>query len=154
MAIIDPPCYNRSEAFYKSQMPIPVRQAFSLEVFEKFGFPTSVESINDLRPFLDTMQDGRLKDYFDELGGYSQYDAQEFVRAIRVHFEFQRKYFPNKELIVPLDIISSGLLVAKKLKYFLPQVKNIIEFGPGAAGTSLFLKSYLPSIKNITYVEA
>jgi hypothetical protein len=154
MAIIDPIAYRRIETSYKVSMPTSIRQAFSLEVFEKCGFPTLVDSIVDLRPFLNTMQDGRFRKYYEELNGLSEFDSQLFIFAVKKHFQVQQKYFPNKNPILPFDILISGLLVAKKLKYFVPNAKKILEIGPGVCQTSFFLKDYLPNLENISYVEA
>jgi len=154
MTIIDPAAYNRIEQRYKLQMPIVIRQALNLEVFEKFGFPIKVDSIVDLRLFLNTMQDGRFKQYFDELGGITQSDNKLFLEALKKHLELQKKYFPNDELIVPLDIMMSGLLIAKKLHYFVPDITRILEIGPGVGQTSFFLSSYVNNLKSVCFVEA
>ena len=154
MAVIDPVSYSSIEIKSKSSVPIFIRQAFDLEVFQNIGFPIRVDNFLALRPLLDTMQEGRFRGYVEELGGFSEGDVEKLMRAIRSHLSFQKKYFPQSSQILPLDTMASGLLVAKKLSYFTGSVSNVLEIGPGVCSTAFFLDKYIKNLKSITYVEA
>lgn len=154
MAIIDPITYSSIELKTKEGVPIFIRQAFDLEVFNNIGFPTRVDNIMALRPLVDTMQEGRFRAYIEELNGFSEFDVGLLVEAIKRHFAFQRKYFPHEMMILPLDTMASGLLVSKKLFYFVGSAKNILEIGPGVCSTAFFLQNYINKLESIAYIEA
>jgi hypothetical protein len=87
--------------------------------------------------------------------GVSPSDLDNFIGNIKIHIKFQDRYWPylqrkankNSGAIIPLDTMMSGLLIAKKLSYFVPNARNIIEFGPGVTQTAFFWESICHLLK-------
>jgi hypothetical protein len=154
MTVIDPISYSNIELKSKASVPIFIRQAFDLEVFQNIGFPIRVDNFLALRPLLDTMQEGRFRGYIEELGGFSEDDVKRLLAAIRSHLVFQQQYFPQVSKILPLDTMASGLLVSKKLSYFTGSIGSVLEIGPGVCSTAFFLNQYIKNLKSVAYIEA
>src|SRR5690349_19375336 len=98
--MLDQVQYRLAENVAKQQLPTwRIAQRHTLEVFEKAGFPVRVNSLADLRPLIDTMQENRFDSYMRELGGLTPARHSLLMNALRGISIFQLKYFNTQELI-------------------------------------------------------
>src|SRR5271163_4913686 len=91
---MDITAYRRAEtAAISSLMSWRDLQAHRPVTFEFVGFPTRADSVMDLRPILDTMQEGNWDPIQREMGGLSKRDVGDLVDALRSWREFAEATF-------------------------------------------------------------
>lgn len=152
--MLDSAQYRLSEHIAKQRLPTwRIAQRHALEVFEKAGFPVRVESLSDLRPLIDTMQENRFDSYMRELGGLTPAHEALLVGALRDIGLFQLKYFNSREIIVPFSTVMSALAIYHKISVLKPGFRNVLELGPGCGYTALFFARH-PGLENYSSVEA
>jgi hypothetical protein len=152
--MLDTARYRLAEQIAKQQLPTwRIAQRHALEVFEKAGFPVRAESLADLRPLLDTMQENRFDGYMRELGGLTPANEALLVGALREIGLFQLKYFNSQEIIIPFSTVMSALAIYHKISILKPGFRNVLELGPGCGYTMLFFAQH-PALENYSSVEA
>ena len=112
--MLDSAQYRLSEHIAKQRLPTwRIAQRHALEVFEKAGFPVRAESLSDLRPLIDTMQENRFDSYMRELGGLTPAYEALLVGVLRDIGLFQLRYMNSQEIIVPFSTVMSALATGK-----------------------------------------
>lgn len=150
--MIDHLSYRAAESIASSD--VSLQQAYVPASFRGDGnIPTRVESIQDLRHMLDTMQEHRFDGYMQEIHGLSD-DEHKSIRAqIDLLTEMQIIHFPDHTPIKPLDTIMSAWALWKKLTVARPNAKTILEIGPGCGYLSCFLAAN-SNVTNYTQIES
>lgn len=152
--MLDSVQYRLSEHIAKQRLPTwRIAQRHALEVFERAGFPVRVESLSDLRPLIDTMQENRFDSYMRELGGLTPALVALLVGALREIGLFQLRYMNSQEIIVPFSTVISALAIYHKISMLKPDFRNVLELGPGCGYTMLFFAQH-PGLENYSSVEA
>lgn len=152
--MLDPTQYRLAETIAKQQLPTwRIAQRHTLEVFEKAGFPVRANSLADLRPLIDTMQENRFDSYMRELGGLTPARRSLLIGALRDICILQLKYLNTQEVIVPFSTVMSALAIYQKISLLKPDFKSVLEIGPGCGYTSLFFARH-EGLENYSSIEA
>jgi hypothetical protein len=152
--MLDSAHYRLSERIAKQQLPTwRIAQRHALEVFEKAGFPVRADSLADLRPLIDTMQENRFDSYMKELGGLTPAREALLMTALREISRFQLKYFNSSEVVVPFSTIMSALAIYQKISILKKNFRNVLELGPGCGYTMLFFAQHT-GLENYSSIEA
>ncbi|MDD4951389.1 MAG: hypothetical protein PHV85_02450, partial [Desulfovibrionaceae bacterium] len=118
-----------------------VARRHNLDHYERYGFPVRITTFLETRQLLDTMQESRFERLQEELGGLSEADLGALVEACLELARFQRRHYPGRSLLLPLDTVLAMLVVYKKLDGLAPGFKSILEVGPGCGYLALFLRN-------------
>jgi hypothetical protein len=145
--------YNRFEAEARSRLPDLYKDNKWGIVPETQGHLVWVQELKGLQPLLNRFQCDRFRSYLYELGGLSKEDLALFGSAKNALISIQKSYYPEIEPIVPVETMLSALTIYRKIKTARPQVRTILEIGPGAGLNSLFF-SCDENISNYTQIEA
>lgn len=152
--MLDISYYRFAEEKAKNNLPTwLISKKYSLEVFEKEGFPTRLSNIQQLKQIFNTMQEDRFDIYMRELGGFNDEDLSIFLEALKKSIDFQRIYFPTKSLILPLDTLMAFFVIYHKIHKLNPKARTIFEIGPGSGFFAFFLNRF-QSLQNYTYTDA
>jgi len=132
-----------------------VAQKYNLDIFMSEGFPVRLNNFQQLRQIFDTMQEGHFETVMKlEQKGFRDEDLSLLIDILVEIIEFQYTIFPKKEVIFPLDTILSQFSMLIKVRELNPNVKNILEFGPGVGMQMFMLKKLLAELKSYTYSDA
>jgi hypothetical protein len=74
------------------------------------SFPSQIETVNDLAPILDTMQENRFEKFMEELGGLSDEDLDLFLGALVQSFIFQKTYMPGVRPRLPITTLFASFI--------------------------------------------
>lgn len=116
-------------------------------------FPQGVDSLMDLYPILDTMQEGRYEGFVREAGGFTQSEILSLLQSLGDYVLMHRIHFPHRAIRIPLATMASALMIVRKLERYLPEAEAILEIGPGCGATFFMLRG-LGSLKRFASVEA
>jgi len=134
-----------------------LKQMHSPHVFEKAGFPVALESIDDLKFLLDTMHEGRIVAFCQELGGLGETDLETLRRVFGVYCDFFAHTFSSPRAIAPLGTLLAHHVIARKLAGYVTSTgierPRILEYGPGCGYLSFFLHQW-PNLGHYAQVEA
>jgi hypothetical protein len=146
--------YRMNERLAKASLPAwQIGQTHNLDHFERVGFPVRVETLQELGPLLDTMQENRFEKYMQELGGLTPEEYALLVDASRDAVLFQLRFFPYRQPVVPASTLLSVLRLYNKIKGVNEQFESVLEIGPGCGYLSFFLKSHR-ALRNYSQIEA
>lgn len=146
--------YRFAEEKAKNSIPTwLISKRYNLDVFEREGFPIRLNNTQQLSQIFNTMQEERFDIYMKEIGGFCANDLSIFISALKKSIEFQRLFFPKKDIILPLDTLMAFFVIYKKIYGLNPNAKTILEIGPGSGFSSFFLNIF-ESLTNYTYTEA
>jgi hypothetical protein len=120
-------------------------------IFAAAGFPMHIDSTDELRNVLDTMQENRFPGFVEELGGFDEEEEAAFVDALVDYCLFYRINFPGREALMPLSTMVAHFALARKLKGLAP--RRILEIGPGCGYLSFFLKRWT-NLENYSQIES
>ena len=67
--------YNSLEKINKKKLPNLIIECFASHAFDKIGYPTRVEEFQELKKFIDVMQENR---YFDNLKRLKYLSKEEY----------------------------------------------------------------------------
>jgi SAM-dependent methyltransferase len=129
-----------------------VAAAHNLAHFEKAGFPVRINSLPELRPLLDTMQENRFDAYMEEMGGFTQLECGTFINACRETILFQLIYFPQQPYL-SLSTLISNFCLYLKMRRIKPSLERVLEIGPGCGYLSFFLKDHI-NLEDYSQIEA
>src|ERR1700722_17074103 len=103
--MLDPFTYRSNEVLAKKDPALELRaRAHVVEHFENIGFPVRINSIQEVGPILNTMQENRFNLYMQEMGGLTELEFDMFINACRRHMDFQRKFLPFRRVMAPLSV--------------------------------------------------
>lgn len=137
--MVDFPAYRRAEIEAMGRIQNwRDMQAHRPASFEACGFPVRMESIMDLRPILDSMQDNAWEKMHRELGGLSERDVSDLVVVLRSWQEFATLNFGIRDGRLPFNAMIAHLALYRKLCRY--PFKNILEIGPGVGYLSFFMQ--------------
>lgn len=122
-------------------------------VFQNQGFPVRADSFLDLAQILDTMQEGRFDYYMKELGGFTEEDANVFVKACLDYVDFYSSFFQRERVVVPLSTLIAHFVAYKKLLGYDPRFTRVLELGPGCGYLSFFLRNHA-TLEDYTQIES
>jgi SAM-dependent methyltransferase len=152
--MLDPYTYRVSERLAKSSLPAwQIAQTHNLDHFEKSGFPVRIESVQDLGPLIDTMQENRFDKYMRELGGLTLHEYELVLDASCRAVSFQLKFLPSRRPVVPASTLMSVFCLYKKLMGVNPSFRSVLEIGPGCGYLSFFLQQH-NALENYSQIEA
>lgn len=121
--------------------------------FDNSGFPTNIESEQELYQILDSMQETRFDPYMRELGGLSQQEYNTFAGVLCSYVSMHLRHFPHRKLKIPLSTMLSHFAVYRKISRYKENFNSIFEIGPGCGALSFFLKDHA-ALTNYSFVEA
>lgn len=130
-----------------------ISKRYNLEIFEKEGFPTRLNNVQQLKQIFNTMQEDRFDIYMQELDGLNDDELEFFMEALKKSIEFQRIYFPKKDLILPLDTLMAFFIIFNKIYKLNPNAQSILEIGPGSGFSPFFLGQF-KSLEKYIYTDA
>ena len=130
-----------------------ISKSYNLDVFQKSGFPIQFDNIQELYKIFDTMQEERFDSFIKELKGLTQEEIQLLSKVLINIIKFQLIYFPEKEIIIPLDTLISQFTLSQKIIQLKNSKCSIFEFGPGS-GLHSFIFKEIDQIKTYTYTDA
>jgi len=133
-------CYDDAEQDGKSRVPNVAIQAFNLDTFAFFGYPTKVSRRDELWRYHDVMQDGRFEMYLGKLGNSLDHDAELVRTAGSAIATFSEDHFGFSS--VGKDMLSASLFQFAALKETcadLPRPWTILEIGPGCGFLGLLV---------------
>jgi hypothetical protein len=152
--MLDSDTYRTSERLAKARLPAwQIAQTHNVDHFEKVGFPVRINSVQELGPLLDTMQENRFDKYMRELGGLTAEEYALIVAACRHAVLFQLNFFPSRQPVLPASTLLSVFCLYKKLIGIDPNFRSVLEIGPGCGYLSYFLKDHR-SLENYSQIEA
>jgi SAM-dependent methyltransferase len=152
--MLDVQTYRANELLAKSMVPHwRIAQTHNLDHFERAGFPVRIDSVRELGPIFDTMQENRFANYMSELGGLSDAEYDMTLAACRDAVIFQMTYLPHREPVLPISTLLSALALYKKLCGVSETFKSVLEIGPGCGYLSFFLKHHR-TLTNYSQIEA
>ena len=122
-------------------------------VFQNQGFPVRADSFLDLAQILDTMQEGRFDYYMKELGGFTEEDANVFVKACLDYVDFYSSFFQRERVVVPLSTLIAHFVAYKKLLGYAPRFTRVLELGPGCGYLSFFLRNHA-ALEDYSQIES
>jgi hypothetical protein len=152
--MLDPYIYRASESFAKSAIPSwHVSRTHNVDHFQNVGFPVRINTYNELRMIIDTMQENRVESYMKELGGLNEDDYETLIKAAIDFVEFQGMFFSNRQPVIAISTLISNLAIYKKIISYDPNIESVLEIGPGCGYISFFLKNQ-KNLKNYSQIEA
>jgi SAM-dependent methyltransferase len=152
--MLDPQTYRASERLAKSLLPHwRVAQTHNLDHFERAGFPVRIDSVRELGPIIDSMQENRFTSYMNELGGLSEAERALVLDMCRDAVRFQLTYLPHRPPVLPISTLLSVLTIYKKLRGINENFSSVLEIGPGCGYLSFVLKHHAP-LQNYSQIEA
>src|SRR5580693_4323103 len=106
--MLEPEAYRISERLAKAQLPTwRVAQTHNVDHFEKAGFPVRISTLREVGQLLDTMQENRFEKYMRELGGLTESEYAQVIKACRDAVLLQLTYLSNRRPILPLSTLLS-----------------------------------------------
>jgi hypothetical protein len=121
-------------------------------VFRQVGFPTEVESTDELANLLDTMHENQFDAFMTELNGMSDDEIGILLDALVDYCRFFRVHFPGPEAPIPLSTMIAHQAIAMKLRG-LGMARRILEIGPGCGYLSFFLARW-SGLENYAQIES
>ncbi|HEY4256781.1 MAG TPA: hypothetical protein VGM66_06185 [Candidatus Udaeobacter sp.] len=152
--MLDSATYRVNEQLAKASLPAwQIAQTHNVDHFEKVGFPVRINSVQDLGPLLDTMQENRFEKYMTELGGLTPQEYVQVIEACRHSVLFQLNFFPGRQPVLPASTLLSVFCLYKKLRGVNPSFRSVLEIGPGCGYLSYFLRHH-HALENYSQIEA
>jgi putative glycosyltransferase (TIGR04372 family) len=144
LQLLSPAEYDRAEADASENLPNRVIECAQTEVFTLLGYPTRVHSIRALWRYVDVMQEGRLKETFDNLlGGKITDEEMHICREItkNIWTLSSREY---ARPMISRDCLARALVVFRHIRFLFPPGAIILEIGGGSGylGALLALAGY------------
>lgn len=122
------------------------------DIGKSLGFPSRVDTLDDLVLILDWMHENRFDDFVRELGGLSDADLAEFADAFADYCRFFLAVFQSREITMPLSGMISQYAVARKLRG-IPRRRSLLEIGSGT-GLMAFFVARDEAIERYDQIEA
>lgn len=117
-------------------------EAQTVNTFIRVGFPVRIENPQEAGQLVDTMQEGRFESFMTEFDGIDDVDRELLVRALVSSVQFQLSHFPIRKPVVPISTMMSALALYRKIRSFNPNVRNVLEVGPGCGYLAFFLRQH------------
>ena len=135
-------------------------EAFSLVVFDTIGYPSKVDSASLLWRYHDCMQEGRYESFLDYLcRKLLNTEIQALRELLPYLYDFSvrlgspRPSSAKNSLISSLYYCRIHSAVCKALSVQLPNVTEVVEFGPGSGKLPIVLKK-CAGVRKYTAIEA
>ncbi|MBK8477041.1 MAG: class I SAM-dependent methyltransferase [Opitutaceae bacterium] len=151
--MIDGPTYRLSENLARQCLPNwHLAQVHRVD-FDNDYFAKNPLSNRELAPIFDTFHEHRFDFYMREWGGLGADDLEAVVDALCDSVLLQRRVWPDRQPRLPVSSVMAAFSAYKKLLGWAPEVKTVLEVGPGTGLISLFMKR-LPALERYSQVEA
>jgi hypothetical protein len=150
--MIDPAAYRAADTrAYRSSSEWIWRQILCGSHLDGSGFPADVESIQDLRPLIDSIDNGRFHKFVRELNGLRPDDMNLLVALMHQFAWFYVQAFQDRNAVLPVNGLLSHLPVFRKI---VAQVRHrsVLEIGGGSGFLSFFLATE-PKIEQQARIE-
>ena len=123
--------YNKYEKKAINQLPNRVIEAFQPTEFYNTGYPTRIETDEELWKYIDVMQIKRYENnVINGLGGLSEDEFEIYRRLTKNICEFSKKYFSKS--FVARNSISRSFIVFRALRQIYNEyTPTVYEIGPG-----------------------
>lgn len=152
--MLEPQIYRANESLAKSFLPSwRIARIHNLDHFERVGFPVRLNTIRELAQIIDTMQEHRFDAYMRELDGLNADEHDAVVRACRDVIEFQLTYLPHRPAVLPISTMISAYALYRKICGAKPDVRSVLEIGPGCGYLSFFLRHHA-ALEDYSQIEA
>ena len=131
--------YNATEA--KAIQVLPVMHRDNIWGIDPDKYALRVDDLDALIPLLDRMHIPDRFEYFQyELGGLSNDDVSRIANAARKVLDLQAQHMSLANAVIPYSTLLATFAVRRKMKDAKPDVKSILEIGPGAGLTALYFE--------------
>lgn len=99
----------------KKQLPNRFLESFQPEVFLNVGFPTRIEDDCEVYKFLDSMHDGRLKEYYEHrnMNCAPTYKEFELIKKLAKNIYSFSKSTYGKGIVVKAPMLCSTHILRK-----------------------------------------
>ena len=126
--------YDLSEKEGKKNLSNRFLQAFQPVTFDKAGYPTRIESEDEVYRFLDTMHENRLKLYYES--EYYEYaptciEFEIIKKVVKNIYEFSRKKYGHGIIVKATMLSSMNVLRRIKCLTVSENLPTIFEVGGG-----------------------
>lgn len=139
--------YDLSEKEGKKNLSNRFLQAFQPVTFDKAGYPTRIESEDEVYRFLDTMHENRLKLYYES--EYYEYaptciEFEIIKKVVKNIYEFSRKKYGHGIIVKATMLSSMNVLRRIKCLTVSENLPTIFEVGGGTGilGALLYETGY------------
>jgi hypothetical protein len=105
--------------------------------YEITDFPARVESLLDIAPHVNRLQEGRFDRFQLELGGLTEEDCDLIVTALVDYACMASLLFSTHAVSLPLDTAMAMLALYRKIDW--RPCADVLEIGPGAGFLSFYL---------------
>ncbi|WP_027186528.1 hypothetical protein [Desulfovibrio inopinatus] len=151
--MLDMIAYRQYETIARAALPNwQIAQRHNLDHFEKTGFPVRLTTLAETRQLFDTMQEHGFAKYQEDFGGLSEADFTTLVETCAALINFQLVHYPEQTPLVPVDTALAALCSWKYITGLQPNLRSVLEIGPGCGFLSLFASRF-QQLDNYSTVE-
>jgi hypothetical protein len=125
--------YNKNEKIAYKNFPIFKLRAFSPSTFQKYNFPDKLSSDYEIWKYLDSQQEFRIVEYFNDHLKYLTDDEMKAIESVAKKYSEYSKFFNRGTIPIGINqMISSISTIRSLLSYQKSKSLNILEIGPGS----------------------
>jgi len=133
--------YKKIEKFVINNIPIFKLRSFLPYTFQKYNFPTEINSWYEIWKYLDSQQEFRVGECFKKLN-YLSIDEMNAIESIGKKYSKYSRYF--KRITIPIGIngMMSNISTIRTLLSFKKKKLSILEIGPGSGMLGLLANHF------------
>ena len=125
--------YNKNEKIAYKNFPIFKLRAFSPSTFQKYNFPDKLSSDYEIWKYLDSQQEFRIVEYFNDHLKYLTDDEMKAIESVAKKYSEYSKFFNRGTIPIGINqMISSISTIRSLLSYQKSKSLNVLEIGPGS----------------------
>src|SRR5260221_12445419 len=143
--------YDRAEQEAIARFPNRIIECVQPITFQAVGYPARVNSVSELWRYADVMQEGRVPNAFEVLGGLTQHEFELFKSVSEEVIDVTGRL---GHTIVPGAALMRALLAYRAIKADHPRGGHILEFGPGSGYVSMLLLANGFSVSTVDVTQA
>lgn len=136
---MDIKAYNNLENINKSLLPNKIVECFAPYHFEKSGYPTTINKIDELSKYFDVMQENR---YFQNIEFLENITVEEFQLLKKIANEIKKFSNTFNKFSLGRNTITRCLISKRIIDNFLNKKSSILEIGPGSGYLACFAYEY------------
>ena len=135
--------YNKNEIEAYKNFPNYKLRAFLPTTFQKYNFPVKLNSYYEIWKYLDSQQEFRIKEYFNDHLKYLTDNEMNTIESIAKKYSKYSKFFNRRTIPVGINhMMSSISTIRSLLSYHKNKSLTVLEIGPGSGMLGLLANYY------------
>jgi hypothetical protein len=130
MPLFTPEAYDAAEREAMKRLPNRVIEASRAVAFQTVGYPTRVGAVEELWRFADVMQEKRLRDTMEIIGGLTEREFELVSQITATVANLTEKLCHHRT--VPGASLIRAIPVYRTIKLYCPNGGSVFELGPGS----------------------